>query len=275
MRTLGSAATLRTVMFGFGLLSVFLRPADAVAGAVADSNQQTVVIVLGRSLLEHRLPDVLQIEHGRFVSALDVQRACATPNLTADSTLLFFPNSKTCERVTDQTLVSLRLRLQKLTGRWLAVDPLDRAQTEAFVSIEPMRHSPNQLAGMCGCSADKPPDGISTCSDQTRTAGDSIGPVEFLATDSDSPTLTGAFSFQRDSDPAEVGLPPEIMSSCTSGTGTLQCTLTGTAPAPAGILQLTFDVSDGTFTLPLETRLEVLAVGDRVFADNFEMDGCP
>jgi hypothetical protein len=275
MRMSCSVATRYAAAIGCGLLYVLLHPQHAAAGTIDGDERQTVVVVLGRNVLEHRLPDVMSIGHGRFLSAHDVERACATPGLTADRTLLFFPDSKTCERVSDQNLISLPFRLQKLTGRWQSDDPLARVQSEPFVTIAPVPHSPDQVLAMCGCSVDQPPDGVSTCSGQTRTAGSPIGSVEFLATDVDSPTLTGAFSYQRDSDPAEEGLPPEITSSCSSGSGTLQCTLTGTAPAPAGLLQFTFDVSDGTFSLPLETRLEVLAVGDRVFADNFEVAGCP
>ena len=273
MRMIASAAKRVAALVGCGLFIAL--PGQASANPIADPTEQTVVVILARNLLEHRLPDVMQIEHGRFLMARDVQRACATSSFTAESTLLFFPDSKTCERVTDQKLISLPDRLQKITGRWLAIDPLTRAQNELFVAITPPSHSPTQMLAMCGCSVDVPPEGASSCSTQTRTAGTSIGAVEFMATDADTPTLTGQFSYQRDADPAEMGLPPEITSSCTSGTGTLQCTLTGSAPAPAGFLQFTFDVSDGTYTLPLETSLQVLAAGDRIFADNFEVVGCP
>lgn len=274
MRTSGRFATRCAVMISCCVLSALLHSAIAAASPM-DSEPQTVVMVLSRNVFEHRLPDIMSVGHGRFLSGHEVERACANSRLRTDGTLLFFPDLKTCERVSDQNLVSLRYRLQKLTGHWESVDPLVRAQTEPFVAISPEPRSPNQVLAMCGCSVDQPPDGSSTCATQTRTAGTSIGAVEFAATDADSPTLTGTFSFQRDSAPAEMGLPPEVTSSCVSGSGTLQCTLTGTAPAPAGVLQFTFDVSDGTFTLPLETTLEVLAVGDRVFADNFEVAGCP
>jgi hypothetical protein len=274
MRTSGRFATRCAAMISCCLLSALLHPA-VVAARSMDGEPQTVVMMLSRNVLEHRLPDVMSIGHGRFLSASDVERACSTSRLTTDGTLLFFPDSKTCERVSDQNLVSLRYRLQKLTGHWQSADPLVRVQNEPFVAITPELHSPNQVLAMCGCSVDQPPDGSSTCATQTRTAGTAIGAVEFAATDADSPTLTGTFSFQRDSEPAEMGLPPDVTSSCVSGSGTLQCTLTGTAPAPAGVLQFTFDVSDGTFTLPLETTLQVLAVGDRVFGDNFEVVGCP
>ncbi|MEP6484608.1 MAG: hypothetical protein ABJB01_09160 [Rudaea sp.] len=275
MRTNGRIATRCAAMFVCGVLNVLMHSSYAASDPQLKPDRQTVVVSIGRTVLDHKLPDVMQIEPGRFVTAHDVQFACATSTLTADSIVLFFPNTRRCEQVDPRLQISLRNRLHKLTGQWQMDDPVERVKNEPFIAIAPPPRARRQTLVQCGCAVDQPPDGVSMCSAQTRTEGTPIGPVEFLATDADTPALTGNFSYQRDSNPATVGLPPEVTSSCSAGSGTLQCTLSGTAPSPAGVLQFTFDVSDGTFTLPLESRLEVLAAGDRVFSDNFESPGCP
>ncbi len=276
MRAFGGVTVRGAAAIALGLLSASARIAHGGSISLGEDVHQTVIVVSARSVIDHSLPAAMQIESGRFLAAREVERACASASPTASSALLYFPASKRCEPVSDQDLISLRYRLQKITGRRQPVDPLLQAREEHFVAITPPRPVPGgHVLAMCGCSVDQPPTGVSMCAAQTRTEGAPIGSVEFLATDPDSPTLTGQFSYQRDSDLAEPGLPPELTSSCTSGSGTLQCTLTGTAPAPAGILQFSFDVSDGTFSIPLETRLEVLAVGERIFSNNFEVAGCP
>ena len=274
MGDLGMWVIRGSVLFGCAQTIAYGAATELQLDVGAASRYQAVVLVSASNVFEHRLPGVLTIANGRFIASSVVENACARSTHPTHGTLLFFPESNRCEKITNQNLVSLRDRLRALTGRWLA-DPLLEAQNKTFISITPLPVSPHEVLAMCGCSVDQPPDGTASCTGQVRTVGALIGNVEFDATDPDTATLTSQFSYQIDTDPAQSGLPSGLSSSCSNGSGSLQCVLSGTAPAPAGALQISLDVSDGTFTLPLETRIDVLAVGDRIFADGFEPAGCP
>ena len=275
MRTCGCFLARLAALLGIALTTLLPQSAaDAASSSVAAAEPQGVVLLPGRSVVERRLPAFMQIQPGRFLAARAVEHACWTPRLNADSLLLFLPDSQHCEQVSLQDRASLPHRLQQLTGRWPTRDLQAGLFNQPFLAIAPARHSQDQVATTCGCLNNFPPTGAAMCAAQTRTAGTPIGPVEFLATDVDSTSLSGEFTYQQDSDSVHVGLPSSLTSSCLPGSGTLQCTVDGLAPAPAGILQLTLTVSDGSSTLPLSTLVEVLAVGDRVFADGFEPPGC-
>lgn len=239
------------------------------------SKHQTVVLVSGRSLVGRRLPAFLQIEPGRYLSARAVQQACATPQLKSDSLLAFLPDLQLCIQMDNQDRLLLRQRMHELSGRWPTRNLLADLDTQAFVAIAPPR-APNALSlATCTCPVNHAPTGNVQCTAQTRTADAPIGTVTFNASDVDGDALSGTFSYQRDADPVQAGLPSSLTSACTSSPGTLQCTVNGTAPAPAGIVQLNLNVSDGNASLPLNSLLEVLAVvPDRIFADGFEYLGC-
>lgn len=247
--------------------------AGATALPAAGLNPQTVVLIIGRDLLDRGLPAFLQIGPGRFLQASSVRRACMSPSVRADSLLLFLPDSATCEQVRGQDQVTLRKRLQRLTGRWQLTEKLAPQADQSFVAIAAVNDSSEQVGG--GCSCNFAPTGTASCDAQVRTAATPIAPVQFQANDVDSGTLTGTFSYQRDSNAIQPGLPATISSSCTPGFRSLQCSISGTAPAPAGILQLMLTVSDGSSSVPLSTLLGVLApVDGQIFANGFDQTDC-
>jgi hypothetical protein len=264
MYTTGCFLTRLAALLGIALGLLAQQSADAASGPDAAAIPQAVVLLAGRSVVERRLPAFMQIQPGRFVAARAVMNACWTPRLNPDSLLLYLPDSQRCQQLSRQDQASLPHRLQQLGGRWLTHDLQASLLNQPFLAIAPANHSADQATATCGCLNNMRPDGVSTCAAQ----------VEFLASDVDSTSLSGQFTYQYDSDPIQVGLPSPLTSSCAPGSGTLQCTVGGLAPAPAGILKLNLTVSDGNSTLPLSTLLEVLAVGDRVFADGFEPPGC-
>ena len=266
-----------------GIALSILAPGSSVAdeSLIAGAKPQAVVLLSGRSLLEHRLPAFMQIQPGQFLSARAVQQACTTPQLKSDSLLVFLPESQYCEQLQIQDRISLRQQLHQLTGHWPMGDPLLHLDTQPFLVIAPA-HDTSDLARLgllasCTCPSNSPPTGSVMCTAQTRTADTAIGTVTFVANDADGDSLSSAFSYQRDADPVQSGLPASLTSSCVAvPTGTLQCTVNGTAPGPAGIVQLNLAVSDGMATLPLQSLIEVLvAVPDRIFASTFEYLGCP
>lgn len=98
----------------------------------ADAQPPAVVLLLGRNLLDRRLPAFMQVQPGRFVAARTLQRACTTPGLKPESLLLFLPDSQHCELIKPQDEVMLRQRLHELTGRWPANDPVARVAMYPF-----------------------------------------------------------------------------------------------------------------------------------------------
>ena len=261
------------VAIAIGLVVLVSLTANAAEPRGGSSKPQAVVLVVGRDLLERRLPAFMQFEPGRFIRGDIVQRACDSPSVKVDSLLLFLPDSATCAQVHLQDRIALGAHLQQLTGRRQMNGSLLRQVDQPFVAIAPVNDSSDQIGA--GCSCNLAPTGLAMCDAQVRTAGTPIAPVQFLATDTDSGSLTGTFTYQRDANPQQPGLPPTITSSCTPGYGTLQCTIAGTAPAPAGILQLMLTVSDGNSSLPLSTLLGVLApVDSQIFANGFDQTDC-
>lgn len=276
MRTSGNFATRLAAILGLALIPLSPQWARSASyPGTADADPQAVVLLSGRSIIERRLPAFIEIQHGRYLEARVIQRACTTPALDAKSLLLFLPDSQHCESIKIQDQILLHQRLQALTGRWLFDDIKARLPVMPYLVVEAVNDSRDQLRGNCTCPNNTPPTGSVSCAAQVRTAGTAIGSVDFLASDVDGDGLSGQFSYQRDVDPVQSGLPAPLSSSCTPGAGSLQCTVQGLAPPSAGILQLILTVSDGTATLPLSTLLEVKApVPDRIFADGFDSPGC-
>lgn len=244
---------------------------------VVDAKAQVIVLVPARSLAERELRPFFQIQPGRFISTRLIRQACATPQLQADSLLLFLPDSKQCEQLGARDKLLLRQRIHELSGRWFANDPLQRLQEQPFLSIAP--NPPPDARGLawatCTCPENTAPTGSVSCAAQTRTADTTIGSVVFLANDSDGDALSATFSYQRDAQPVQSGLPATLTQTCSAAAGTLECMVDGTAPGPAGIVQINLSVNDGSATVQIDSLLEILApVEGRIFADGFEFMGC-
>lgn len=269
---------LMRLMFSLGMVGCLLASAAwaEVPSAGANAKPQTVVLLSGHSILEHRLPAFAQIEPGRYVAARVLEQACATPQLKADALLAYFADLRLCIQTDDQDRLLLRQRVHELTGRWPSHDVLASLKEKPFTVFAPSPVTTGLARASCTCPQNHAPTGAVQCTAQTRTADAQIGAVTFAANDVDGDALSGAFSYQRDANPVQSGLPGSLTSSCTNAAGSLQCTVNGSAPGPAGIVQLSLSVSDGSASLPLNSLLEVLApVPDRIFASGFEYLGCP
>jgi hypothetical protein len=97
---------------------------------------------------------------------------------------MFLPASQHCEKVSAQAQITLRQRLRQLTGRWPADDPQVSLRERPFVVVAPAPKRMVSLNTGCVCP-NKPPDGVSMCSAQTRTTGTPIATVEYIASDPD------------------------------------------------------------------------------------------
>ncbi|MGB8717103.1 MAG: hypothetical protein WCD66_12185 [Rhodanobacteraceae bacterium] len=275
MSSCGSPAT-RSGATLVAIAALLLSTEAAAATTSAMSTQPQVVVLLrGSSIIDRKLPAFMSARPGQFLSSRALQRTCRSPGLKPDSLVLFLPASQHCELVSVQDQVSLRQRLHRLTGRWPMQDPRIALQTKPFLAIAPELKTSALPALNCSCTGNTPPVGSVICTAQSRTAGAAIGSIVFMANDADGDSLSGTYSYQHDADPVQSGLPSTLSSSCVPGTGTLQCTVDGTAPTTTGIFSLMLSVGDGIDTLPLDSLLEVLAqVPGRIFADGFESLGC-
>lgn len=269
---------MRSIFLRLGIAACSLTASVAAAAmpGIVGTSPQAVVLVPGRSIVAQRLPAFLQIEPGRFVAGRAVTNACVTPQVTNDSLLAYFPELQLCVPLNREDRLLLQQRVHELTGRWPVRDLAAELDAQPFVAIVPPPIASARSRASCTCPQNHAPTGSVQCNAQTRTADTPIGTVTFSANDVDGDALSGAFSYQRDADPVQAGLPGSLASSCTNGSGSLQCTVNGTAPGPAGIVQLSLSVSDGSASLPLQSLLEVLApVPDRIFSSGFEYLGCP
>jgi len=270
MRVLGRPATRPAVLLCVGVAMLMPDLGAAAPREALLEPPQAVVLVQARTVLDRRLAAFIEIQPGRYLAARTLQAACATPSLRADSLLLFFPDAQRCEHIPALQQHGLRLRLERLTGRSPVADPLAHLREKPYLSIAPP--PPPTVRDKTGCTCpNTAPIGTVICDAQTRAAGTPITTVEYLASDADVDPLAGTFTYQRGADPVQAGLPSPLNGLCSPAAGTLQCTVTGNAPAQLGIFQLKLAVSDGTDTLMLTSQLEVVASNPgQIFVDGFE-----
>ena len=105
-------------------------------------------------------------------------------------------------------------------------------------------------------------------------AGTAITNITFAATDTDSGVLFEDFSYTFNGGSSQSGLPAPLADSCTPGTGTLNCTVSGNAPAVAGQYLISLEVNDGLAIGSATATLNVTSFppGDLIMQDGFEND---
>ncbi|MEO8959589.1 MAG: hypothetical protein ABI304_11640, partial [Rudaea sp.] len=164
------AACLAVVL---GTAKALLAPQLAAAESISTTRvgSQVAVLFSGQAILGRQLPAFMQIQPGRLLNARTVEHACWAPGLRADGVLLFLPDSQHCELISPSRQISLRFRLQQLTGHWPLSDVTASIRNQPFVAIAPTGHTLAQATNVCGCLDNAPPDAIAMCSAQTRTAG--------------------------------------------------------------------------------------------------------
>ena len=103
---------------------------------------------------------------------------------------------------------------------------------------------------------------------------ETIAEIVFSATDVDSEILTDTFTYNLNDGAAVNGLPAGLSKVCSSGSGTLTCTISGNAPSVIGVYTIVFDVSDEINTISQAAGLTVIAIDpplpESVFESGFE-----
>ncbi len=245
--------------------------AQALVLAGDQAGAETVIVLRALQLSTDRHSSFFETRPGRWVSVRSVHQACHSPGQSADALLLYFPDSNRCEEVSRAQRLTLERRLIELTGLHPPANLLARLETEAVTLAPPPRVVLNR--GLCSCPDNNAPEGSVGCLAQVKDAGHPIASIDFVATDVDGDALAAEFSYQLGSDPVQAGLPAPLLSNCTNGPGSLQCRISGPAPAEAGDLALSLAVSDGIDSIDLSAQLQVLAViGEPIFSERFEPD---
>jgi hypothetical protein len=127
-------------------------------------------------------------------------------------------------------------------------------------------------AGLCDCPGNRPPIvTVKSGSPQEAMAGAAVTSIEYSASDADSEILTEYFSFTLNGSSSQLGLPSGLAENCVAGTGTLVCTVSGTAPPTPGTYLIELEVSDG-FSLGSATATLTVTPPptEQIFADGFE-----
>lgn len=271
-----SLPTLAALVMMFVLMVVLPQWAEAVPSDRGIAEPEPVVILLGAALLERRLAAFVEIRPGHFLASREIQAACLRPAVRADSVLLFFPETKTCDQLGPAGRLELGNRLHAITGVRPPTDLWVRLRQQQLLPLAPRLRAQSLAVRGCTCAGNDPPVGMVACEVQSRTQGAPIAAIDYLASDPDGDVLSGVFTHQLGIDPVQNGLPASLTSTCNADPGSLQCTIIGSAPDQPGDLLLMLAVSDGTVTLDLVSVLEVTAAGgELLFIDQFEALVCP
>ena len=241
-------------------------PVTAFAEAVFSRHlDQPVLVFKTEDVQNRRVPSRIHMLGTPLVFGSQVNLACLTVNFRRDELIAFLPESRSCIPFSDLD-----------PGRLDTIER-DRSSIEraldgnAFVVMKSQPRIEGG-AGLCDCPGNRPPVvTVKSGSPQQAMAGAAVTSIEFTASDVDSEVLMGSFSFTLNGSSSQSGLPNGLVESCVAGTGTLACTVSGTAPLTAGTYLIELEVSDGfdpgsaTATLTV-TPLPV----DQIFTDGFE-----
>lgn len=138
-----------------------------------------------------------------------------------------------------------------------------------------MLQSADGVAGVCSCPGNVAPTvNLVSGGGQQVTSNSPIRNIVFTGTDVDSDVLFDFFRYQFNGGVAIDGLPAGLAKNCTSGTGTLDCTVSGTAPGTSGPYNIILDVSDGLIRTSQSAELIVNAIDpplpEIIFKNGFE-----
>ena len=239
---------------------------------------EAVLAFRASSLKRGELPPSIVVRNAPQVFRTQISLACLGLPLQPQDLLLYFTESRHCQRMPAPRSVSENqdskmAGLAELSQSQATVEAA--LQKQALVVLQPQVQAAPP-AGLCICRGDSPPDiSISAGSQQTVFMGDPIQTVVFSASDVDSPSLSYEFSWRLDGGASQPGLPGTLAPSCSAGPGTLDCTIDGLAPAQFGLYKITIIVADGinyTFAEISISVTTILPTELPIFLQGFEDD---
>jgi hypothetical protein len=226
---------------------------------------QPVLVFNTEDVRNHRIPARIH-EHGApLVFGSQVSLACLGVNLGRDELAVYLPESQTCIPLGELDPGNI-LGFERDRSALLKV--LDKS---AVAVMKPQAQAQGG-AGLCNCPGNRPPVvSVKSGSPQEAIAGAAITSIEFTASDVDSEVLTEFFSFTLNGSSKKLGLPSGLVENCVSGSGTLSCTVSGSAPLTVGTYLILLEVSDG-FSLGSATATLTTTAppSEQIFVDGFE-----
>lgn len=250
------------VLLLLGIAPVSASDVEAVFSRYLD---QPVLVLRAEDVQNRIIPERIHVHGSPLVFGSQVNLACLATNLRRDRLIVYLPESRSC------------IPYSELDPGRLNTIERDRSSIEraldgnAFVVLKPQPRTEG-VAGLCDCPGNTPPVVIvDSGSPQEAMAGAAVTSIEFSASDADSEVLMESFSFTLNGGNSQSGLPGGLVENCVAGTGTLACTVRGTAPMVPGTYLIDLEVSDGFDSGSATATLTVTpAPTEQIFADGFE-----
>jgi len=224
-----------------------------------------------------RLPLRIHLRNVAPVFGGQLSLACLGVPLQPHELAVYLVESRVCMPLSNLTVSSLDAEHGPEATRGLARERIRierELESSAFVILQPETEVA-ATAALCYCPGpgNNPPVAIvQSGSPQQATAGEAITTILFSASDSDSATLTHDFSYSLDGGQQTAGLPGGLSKACSAGSGTLSCSVSGTAPLTTGTYVIRFEVWDGSSAGSATAELTVVdgVRPETVFSDGFE-----
>jgi hypothetical protein len=236
---------------------------------------ESALVFRASDLKSGRLPARIHLRNLPPVFSSQVTLACLGVPLQADDLVVYLAESKFCLALRDRTPASMTAAHGPEVERGLAQErtSLERKLESSPLVVMQPQAAVAQTAAVCYCPGNEPPvASVQSGSPQQATEGETITAIVFEASDSDSPTLTHEFSYMLDGGSPQAGLPGGLGETCLSGSGTLSCSVTGTAPLVSGSYLIQFEVSDSSSSASATAELTVIdgVLPEIIFSNGFE-----
>ena len=253
------AAIASLLLFGAVPISAF---AEVVLSRYLD---QSALVFKAEDVQNNRIPARIHAHGAPLVFGSQVSLACLGVHFRRDALIVYLPESRSC-------ILFGELDPGSIGGIERERGVLVQALEESAVVVMKPQATVEGGAGLCDCPGNRPPlVTVDSGSPQEAMAGAAITSIGFTASDVDSEVLTEFFSFTLNGSSKQIGLPSGLVENCVSGTGTLSCTVSGSAPLIVGTYLILLEVSDG-FSLgsATATLTTIAPPSEQIFIDGFE-----
>jgi len=245
----------------------------AVAGNTLFSYHfsEPAVVFHNADLLNDHLPRLIQTQGFPAVFSNELNLRCLSLRGRKSAVLVYLPQSQTCMALDD--LRRSQGHEQTAGMNWNPGFETEYQQLQTRLQSEPLVIIQPQVlavaaAGMCSCAGNVSPIVVVDAGlELTVNPGDPVA-ITYSATDEDSEVLTEYFSYRLDGGSSQEGLPSGLVENCSKTTGTLGCSITGSAPLLNGYYAIRLQVSDGLSSGFATAFLTVLP--DIILLDGFE-----
>ena len=211
--------------------------------------EESALVFRASDLKSGQLPSRIHLRNVPPVFNSQVTLACLGIPLQPDELVIYLVESKSCKALRDRTPASFAGAHGPEVTSGLSQE---RASLEQQLENSPLvvmlpQVKVAQTVRGCYCPVNNSPvASVQSGSPQQATSGEAIATILFDATDSDSLNLTHKFFHTLDGGSQQTGLPGGLGEACTGGSGTLSCSVTGSAPPVSGSYLIRFEVGDGS-----------------------------